>query len=148
MSTITTDQPTPTSDSAPATPTGSATKRNLFGRKKKSAANLGTGSSSTGTIASAGSSLKSGQSAESLNDKATAAGSETVSGKGIKGVFKRKGGKSESGGGTSIGSIEEDRERESSARDSVDGDDTESGEHKERASEDDSVLSYDSEPDV
>lgn len=50
-------------------------------------------------------------------------------------VFKRKGGKS-------IGDIEEDQEREATERD----DDIEEG--KERASEDDGVLSYDSETDV
>lgn len=59
----------------------------------------------------------------------------------MRSVFKRKGGKS-------IGGIEEDREREATEGDNDVEDSTESGEHKERASEDDSVLSYDSETDV
>lgn len=69
---------------------------------------------------------------------AVAAGSEGPGGKGLRSVFKRKGGKS-------IGDIEEDREREA-ADDIEDG--IEGGERKEGASEDDGVLSYDSEPDV
>lgn len=137
MSTITTDQQpilALSPDSAPATPTGGAAKRGMFGRKKKSAANLGS-SPSINILASPGSSLKSGQSVESLQDKAT---SDSSGGKGIKSVFKRKG-KSETSAGTSIGSIEEDGEA---------GKDDEGGEHKERASEENDVLSYDSETDV
>lgn len=127
----------PRSDSSsPATPTGGTAKRNLFGRKKKSATSLGPSpSGSTNNLVSAGNSLKSGQSVESLQDKAGLATSEGPGGKGIMSVFKRKGGKS-------IGDIEEDQEREAAERD----DDIEQG--KEMASEDDGVLSYDSETDV
>lgn len=140
---MSTDQPQqpvtspPRSDSSsPATPTGGTAKRNLFGRKKKSATSLGPSpSGSTNNLVSAGNSLKSGQSVESLQDKAGTAGVEGPGGKGIMSVFKRKGGKS-------IGDIEEDQEKEAAERD----DDIEEG--KERASEDDGVLSYDSETDV
>lgn len=69
------------------------------------------------------------------------AGSEGPGGKGIRSVFKRKGGKS-------IGDIEEDREREAAERDGDIEDGVDGGDRKEGASEDDGVLSYDSEPDV
>lgn len=67
---------------------------------------------------------------------AGAAGSEGPGGKGLRSVFKRKGGKS-------IGDIEEGREAADDIEDGIEG-----GERKEGASEDDGVLSYDSEPDV
>lgn len=112
----------------------------MFNRKKKSAVNLGSSPSLDNLVSgSAGSSLKSGQSSESLQDKAptdSGPGSTGSGGKGIKSIFKRKGARSENGSGSgSIGSIK-DGERT---------DENEGGEHKERASEDDGVLSYDSE---
>lgn len=140
MSTVTTDQqpiPAASSDSAPATPTGG--KINLFNRKKKSAVNLGSSPSQDNLVSgSAGSSLKSGQSMESLQDKpATESGPGSVGsgGKGIKNIFKRKGAKSENGSGSASGSIGSTK-------------DGENEDSKERASEDDGVLSYDSETDV
>lgn len=145
MSTVATDQqpiPASSSDSAPATPTGG--KIGLFNRKKKSAVNLGSSPSLDNLVSgSAGSSLKSGQSSESLQDKAptdSGPGSAGSGGKGIKSIFKRKGARSENGSGSGSGSI-------GSIKDGERTDENEGGENKERASEDD-VLSYDSETDV
>ncbi|RPA92439.1 hypothetical protein L873DRAFT_193109 [Choiromyces venosus 120613-1] len=150
MSTSTPDTPTitapppppasPLPPSAPTSSTGSANsstsqlpqpKRSLFGLKKKSTQNLGTSSPSSNTLASAGSSLKSGESIESLDKTfvgSTGSSTTVTEGGGTKGaegggggggggaVKKRKGVfgrkvKNDSGGASFTG-IEEDKDNE------------------------------------